>query len=67
LLARPAREATAFRVLDGAGWHTAPGLAVPDGIRLIYLPPYTPELPPAETLWTQIDDPVANRHCRIST
>jgi hypothetical protein len=52
ILALFAREAGAGRdrviilVLDGAGWHTAPGLAVPEGIRLVYLPPYTPELRP---------------------
>ena len=62
-----AREAGAGReriivlVLDGAGWHTEP-LAVPDGIRLVFLPPYTPELQPAETLWTHVDEPVVNRH-----
>jgi transposase len=67
-LALFAREAGAGReriiilVLDGAGWHTAPGLVVPDGIRLVYLPPYTPELQPAETLWTHVDEPIANRH-----
>jgi len=62
-----AREAGAGRdriiilVLDGAGWHTAP-LAVPEGIRLVYLPPYSPELQPAETLWVHVDEPIANRH-----
>jgi len=62
-----AREAGAGRdriiilVLDGAGWHTAP-LAVPEGIRLVYLPPYSPELQPAETLWVHLDEPLANRH-----
>jgi len=49
-------------VLDGAGWHTAPGLPIPEGIRLIYLPPYTPELQPAETLWVHVDAPLVNKH-----
>lgn len=48
-------------VLDNAGWHTAP-LAVPDGIRLVYLPPYSPELQPAETLWPLVDEPVVNQY-----
>ena len=45
LLALFAREAGAGREriivlgLDNAGWHTAPNLVVPDGIRLAYLPP----------------------------
>jgi hypothetical protein len=41
-LALFAREAGAGRsriivlVLDNAGWHTEPGLAVPEGVRLVY-------------------------------
>ena len=37
-------------------------LAIPDGLRLIYLPPYTPELQPAEHLWHLVDEPIVNRH-----
>ena len=47
--------------LDNAGWHTAPHLAVPQGIRLVYLPRYSPELQPAEHLWPVLDEPLANR------
>ena len=47
-------------LLDNAGWHTLPNLAVPDGIKLVYLPPYSPELQPAETLWTLVDEPIVN-------
>jgi transposase len=53
---------TIVLVLDNAGWHTEPGLAVPDGIRLVYLPRYSPELQPAECLWPVLDEPLANRH-----
>jgi transposase len=56
------RERTIVLVLDNAGWHTEPGLAVPDGIRLVYLPPYSPELQPAERLWPLLDEPLVNRH-----
>lgn len=38
-------------VLDGAGWHTATGLRVPDNVTLIRLPPYSPELNPVERVW----------------
>ena len=68
LLALFAREAGAGREriivleLDNAGWHTEPNLAVPDGIGLIYLPPYSPELQPAEHLWPVLDEPLANRY-----
>lgn len=38
-------------ILDGAGWHKAKDLRVPPHIRLIHLPPYSPELNPVERLW----------------
>jgi DDE superfamily endonuclease len=56
------RERSIVLVLDNAGWHTKPGLAVPDGIRLVFLPPYSPELQPAERLWPLVDEPIVNRH-----
>ena len=68
LLALFAREAGAGRDriivlgLDNAGWHTAPNLAVPEGLRLVYLPPYSPELQPAERLWPGLDEPLANQY-----
>jgi hypothetical protein len=49
-------------VLDGAGWHVADDLVVPDGVELEFLPPYSPELQPAERLWPPTDEVVANRH-----
>jgi hypothetical protein len=36
--------------LDNAGWHGPANLKIPGGIRLIYLPPSTPELQPAKLL-----------------
>ena len=42
--------------------HRARPWPVPEGVRLIHLPPYTPELQPAETLWVHVDEPIANRH-----
>jgi transposase len=38
-------------VLDGAGWHTSKLLSVPENIRLLHLPPYSPELNPVEHIW----------------
>ena len=38
-------------VMDQAGWHVAGELIVPANMRLIFLPPYSPELNPAEHLW----------------
>lgn len=48
-------------VLDGAGWHTSKKLKVPDGMSLVFLPPYSPELQPAERLWSLVDAPLVNR------
>jgi transposase len=48
-------------VLDRAGWHTSSDLEVPEGIDLLFLPPYSPELQPCERLWPLTNDGVANR------
>ena len=49
--------------LDNAGWHGPENLPVPEGITLVFLPAYSPELQPAERLWPLVDEPVANKHC----
>jgi hypothetical protein len=49
-------------VLDQAGYHTSPLVDVPDGIHLVFLPPYSPELMPAEHLWHYSDQPLINEH-----
>jgi transposase len=41
-------------IMDGAGWHKSSNLMVPENIEIIYLPPYSPELNPVETLWEHI-------------
>lgn len=41
----------ALCVMDCAGWHKSKGLIVPDNIKLLYLPPYSPELNPIERFW----------------
>jgi transposase len=38
-------------VMDQAGWHIAAGLEVPPNMRLVFLPPYSPEINPAEHIW----------------
>lgn len=42
--------AQALLIVDGAGWHGAKALAVPDNITLLKLPPYAPELNPMENV-----------------
>ena len=51
-------------VLDQAGWHTSKELVVPEGIHLLFLPPYSPELQPCERLWPLTNEGVANRSFR---
>ena len=51
----------AVLVVDQAGWHISPRLDVPEGIDLVLLPSYSPELQPAERLWPLVDEPIANR------
>jgi len=38
-------------VLDGASSHTTTELKIPDNMALLTLPPYSPELNPAESIW----------------
>jgi transposase len=38
-------------ILDRAGFHTSKAMSVPGNVSLIHLPPYSPELNPAENLW----------------
>jgi len=54
-------RATIVLVVDNAGWHVSDKLKAPDGIRLCFLPPYSPELQPAECLWPLADEAVANK------
>ncbi len=49
-------------VLDGAGWHRGGAVVVPDGLHRVTLPPYSPELQPAERLWALSDAPLVNRY-----
>ena len=44
----------AVLVLDNAGWHVAKALRVPDNVTLMFLPPYSPELNPAERVWAYL-------------
>lgn len=41
-------------IVDGAGWHTARGLIVPDTVTRLKLPPYAPELNPMENVWAYL-------------
>ncbi len=50
-VARRHRHELVLMVMDRAGWHVAGDLIVPRNMRLMFLPPYSPELNPAEHVW----------------
>ena len=41
-------------VCDGAAWHKTKFLDIPVNIRLLFLPPATPEMNPIEQIWKEI-------------
>ncbi len=49
-------------VLDNSGAHTAKHVTLPENIRLVLLPPYTPELNPIERVWRALKDDLAWLH-----
>lgn len=53
-VARCHLDAFILMVLDGAAWHSAHNLEVPPNMRLLPLPPYSPQLNPVESLWDEI-------------
>jgi transposase len=58
--ARPTKQIVL--VLDRAGWHASVRLRVPDHVHLLFLPPYSPEVEPAEHLWPLTNSVLVNRH-----
>jgi transposase len=58
-----APEQQILLVLDRADWHASLRLRVPEHLHLLCLPPYAPELQPAEQLWPLTTTALANRHC----
>lgn len=55
------QDKTVILVIDNAGWHVSSDIKPPDGVILVFLPPYTPQLQPAERLWPLANEAVANR------
>lgn len=58
--AGPAKQV--ILVLDRAGWHTSIKLRVPEHVHLLFLPPYSPELQPAEHLWPLANAALVNQY-----
>ena len=49
-------------VIDNAGFHSTKNIEVPDNIRLLRIPPYSPELNPCEQVWAWIKGRYKNLH-----
>ena len=61
-LAETDPEAIHVIIRDQAGFHLRDGDArLPERVRIIDLPPYSPELNPCEQLWDIVKDDIANR------
>lgn len=48
-------------VLDNGRFHKAKKLVIPENIVLIFLPPYSPELNPAEKMWAKYKRMFSNK------
>ena len=49
-------------LLDNSGAHMAQRLMIPAHVRLVFLPPYGPELNPIERVWRDLKDDIAWQH-----
>lgn len=56
------RDKIILLVQDRAGWHRSKKVELPEGIIEEFLPPYSPELQPAQRLWSLVDEPLVNEH-----
>ena len=55
-------DATHVVIWDGAGFHPQDGAqGLPDNVRLLPLPSYSPDLNPIEGLWDQLKDHLCNK------
>lgn len=48
-------------VLDNGAFHKAKSLKIPNNIGFIFLPPYSPELNPAEKIWAILKREFTNK------
>lgn len=48
-------------IIDNAGFHSTMNITIPENIKLIRIPPYTPELNPAEKVWQYLKERFKNK------
>ena len=51
-------------ILDNGAFHKAKSLIIPENVALIFLPPYSPELNPAENIWAILKRAFTNLLCK---
>ncbi len=51
-----AKDTIGILITDNASWHKSNSLKVPENLKLLYLPAYSPELNPIERLWLELKD-----------
>jgi transposase len=58
-LAQAFADSLNILLLDNSGAHTAQRLTIPANVRLVFFPPYCPELKPIERVWRDLKDDIA--------
>lgn len=54
-------QETKILIIDNAGFHSTKNITVPNNIKLIRIPPYSPELNPCEQVWAWIKSRYKNK------
>ena len=56
-----AQQPDEFKILivDNGAFHHAKALQIPKNLALVFLPPYSPELNPAEKMWRHFKDKIS--------
>ena len=57
------KNPTEYKVvlLDNGRFHKGKNLLIPNNIKLVFLPPYSPELNPAELVWLNMKRKITNK------
>jgi transposase len=57
------KNSTEYKVilLDNGRFHKGKNLVIPNNIKLVFLPPYSPELNPAELVWLNMKRKITNK------
>jgi putative transposase len=53
------QESVNIILMDNGSCHTAKSLLIPENVRCLFLPPYSPELNPIERLWQDVKEQLA--------